>query len=59
MAKRKGKKKKRKTTEATEVRIVAAEKAAGMSATALAAFASDLATFGSRAATRRAKTPAR
>ena len=56
--KRKGKKKKPNTTEATEVRIVAAEKAAGMSATALAAFAHDLAAFGSRR-DKHARPPAR
>ena len=61
MAKRK-KKGKRATkqpndTEAAEMRIVAAEKAAGMSATALAAFARDLAAFGSRRG-KRTRTPA-
>jgi len=46
--KRKGKRKSPDGPEATEMRIVAAEKAAGMSATALATFARDLAAFGSR-----------
>jgi hypothetical protein len=47
--KSKSKAQKRNKTEAAETRIVVAEKAAGMSATALANFARDLAQFGSRA----------
>jgi hypothetical protein len=58
--KRQGKKARAKPneTEATEVRIAAAEQATGMSATALAAFARDLAAFGSRR-DRHPKPPAR
>jgi hypothetical protein len=52
MAKKKRKRKNKRTnpdeTAATEMPIVATEKAAGMSATALATFARDLASFGSR-----------
>jgi hypothetical protein len=56
MAKQKNKRKKKKRTEmesaeteSAETRIVRAEKAAGMSTTALANFTRDLAQFGSRA----------
>ena len=56
MAKQKNKRKRKKRTEtesaeteSAETRIVGAEKAAGMSATALANFTRDLAQFGSRA----------
>jgi hypothetical protein len=47
--KNKRKRKKRTETESAETRIVGAEKAAGMSATALANFTRDLAQFGSHA----------
>ena len=46
--KRKGKKKTPNEAEATAVGVVVAEKAAGLSATAHATFARDLAAFGSR-----------
>ena len=49
MAKKKRKRKKANEKEAAEMRIVADEKAPGISATALATFARDLAAFGSRA----------
>ena len=48
MAKKKRKKKSRHEAEATEVAIVASEDATGISAAALATFARDLSTFGSR-----------
>lgn len=48
MAKKKRKKKNRHEAEATEVPIVAAESATGISAAALATFARDLSAFGSR-----------
>ncbi len=49
MAKKKRKRKKPNEMKAAEMRIVAGEKARGISATALANFARDLAAFGSRA----------
>jgi hypothetical protein len=62
MAKKKRKRKTKRAnpddTELTETRLVATEKAAGMSATALATFARDLAAFGSRPGSQ-ARGPAR
>ena len=51
MAKKNKKKKRKKASEeeAAQMRIAADEKAPGISATALATFARDLAAFGSRA----------
>ncbi len=46
--KKKGKRKQPSKAGAIEMRIVVAEKTAGMSATALETFARDLAAFGSR-----------